>query len=91
MTLTQLPAHSQSNIGTVLLTAGTGKTGRRIASRLALRDDVTVNVGSRSLAGAGTTVFDWNVRSTGEHWSTPDMSDASMNSPVPGRSLSPKR
>ena len=40
--------------GPVLVTGGTGKTGRRVAERLRARGS-SVRVGSRS----GTTVFDW--------------------------------
>jgi uncharacterized protein YbjT (DUF2867 family) len=43
---------------TVLLTAGTGKTGRRIAARLAGLG-VPTRVGSRSGTGSGTWPFDW--------------------------------
>lgn len=66
MTNAQLPAPSPSTIGSVLLTGGTGKTGRRIADRLANRPDVSVRVGSRSLRGAGTTIFDWHDDATWE-------------------------
>ncbi|WP_282693570.1 NmrA family NAD(P)-binding protein [Streptomyces sp. CC208A] len=44
--------------GTVLVTGATGKTGRRVAERLAERG-VTVRAGSRAAAGAGAVRFDW--------------------------------
>ncbi|MFF5710762.1 NmrA family transcriptional regulator [Streptomyces sp. NPDC012756] len=44
---------------TVLVTSATGKTGRRVAERLAARG-LTVRAGSRS----GATVFDWEVPET---------------------------
>ncbi|MER7951389.1 NmrA family transcriptional regulator [Streptomyces sp. NPDC096079] len=44
---------------TILVTSATGKTGRRVAERLAARG-VTVRAGSRS----GATVFDWEAPET---------------------------
>ena len=48
-----------STRGLTLITGGTGKTGRRVAERLAARG-VPVRVGSRS----GTPPFDWEDRAT---------------------------
>ncbi|MFI6114421.1 NmrA family transcriptional regulator, partial [Kitasatospora sp. NPDC051164] len=47
--------------GVVLVVGGTGKTGRRVADRLAARG-YEVRVGSRS----GAVPFDWNDRGTWE-------------------------
>jgi uncharacterized protein YbjT (DUF2867 family) len=48
-----------STRGLTLITGGTGKTGRRVAERLAARG-VPVRIGSRS----GTPPFDWEDRAT---------------------------
>lgn len=50
---------SDTTSGTILVTGGTGKTGRRIAERLAARGQ-PIRVGSR----AGRPPFDWAERST---------------------------
>jgi uncharacterized protein YbjT (DUF2867 family) len=47
--------------GTVLIVGGTGKTGRRVASRLAARD-----VRTRLVSRSGHPTFDWRDRSTWE-------------------------
>jgi uncharacterized protein YbjT (DUF2867 family) len=54
--------HKQNETNTTLVVGGTGKTGRRVAERLAARG-VPVRVGSRS----GEVPFDWEDRST---WAT---------------------
>ncbi|MFG3496885.1 NAD(P)H-binding protein [Streptomyces sp. NPDC047928] len=54
-----------TGMGPVLVTAATGKTGRRVAERLAARR-VTVRAGSRN-GGSGTdggTLFDWDTPET---------------------------
>ncbi|MFF8960662.1 NAD(P)H-binding protein [Streptomyces sp. NPDC014894] len=48
---------------TVLVTAATGKTGRRVARRL-LERGATVRAGSRRGEGPGGTVFDWESPAT---------------------------
>ena len=54
--MTQTPS---TRPGTTVLLGGTGRTGRRVAERLARRD-VPVRVASRS----GTPAFDWHDRGT---------------------------
>jgi uncharacterized protein YbjT (DUF2867 family) len=54
-------ARPTSGLDTILVTGGTGKTGRRVAARLAARGR-PVRVGSR----AGRPPFDWTHRSTWE-------------------------
>ncbi|MGW5065297.1 NmrA family transcriptional regulator [Streptomyces cyaneofuscatus] len=49
-------------MGTVLVTSGTGKTGRRVAERLAALG-VPVRAGSRAGARAGGVPFDWQDES----------------------------
>ncbi|WP_052185698.1 NmrA family NAD(P)-binding protein [Streptomyces purpureus] len=53
------PVADTASIGTVLVTSGSGKTGRRVAERLQARN-VTVRSGSRR----GSTVFDWEAPET---------------------------
>ncbi len=48
-----------------LVVGGTGKTGRRIAERLAQRA-IPTRVGSRSAQGSGQTPFDWENQATWE-------------------------
>ena len=52
-------AAARRSPATVLVTSATGKTGRRVAERLAARG-VTVRAGSRS----GATPFDWEAPET---------------------------
>lgn len=54
-------ATSQASNGTILVTGGTGKTGRRVAERLTARG-VPVRIGSRS----GSPAFDWDAPATWE-------------------------
>src|SRR4051812_5592414 len=51
--------HTNDSAGTILVLGGTGKTGRRVAERLAARG-LPARVGSRS----GEPPFDWEDRDT---------------------------
>lgn len=71
MTATRQPATERPTVETVLITAGTGKTGSRIVGRLARRPGVHLRVGSRSGSGATvdgqtSTTFDWADAATWE-------------------------
>ena len=55
----QLITRQQAQPRPTLVTGGTGKTGRRVAERLAARG-VPIRIGSRS----GSPRFDWNDRET---------------------------
>ena len=57
--LTECMTTTAKDLGTILVLGGTGKTGRRVVSRL-LDRGVEVRVGSRS----ATTPFDWEDSST---------------------------
>src|SRR5690625_5213765 len=50
MPYVQTSVRSHLTVGTVVLTAGAGKSGRRVVNRLVQRGDLTVILGSRSLA-----------------------------------------
>lgn len=54
-----IEATTQANDGTILVIGGTGKTGRRVAERLAGRG-ISVRIGSRS----GFPAFDWDDETT---------------------------
>src|SRR6218665_1372392 len=51
--------HNESSNKPIVIVGGTGKTGRRVAERLAARG-IAVRIGSRS----GNPPFDWTNRST---------------------------
>lgn len=50
-------------MSTILITGGSGKTGRRIATQLAARG-IEHRVASRSASGLGTVHFDWSLPQT---------------------------
>ncbi|EHR60696.1 putative nucleoside-diphosphate sugar epimerase [Saccharomonospora cyanea NA-134] len=60
MTADTVNTANEKNSTTVLVLGGTGKTGRRVVSRLRRRGNVEVRVGSRS----GRPRFDWTEEST---------------------------